>query len=397
MNPFSKDDASVKVLIDLLREDFTRTTLNSEEWKQLEKNFGENIYAEIIYFLTQMEFEPLEAREHWYKTFEHRKNLSQVLGRDVGLRVALCDYFTNINPKLKNHVFVEVQLFLQKERSALVDELTGLYNRRFFNQVIQREMEHAKRFDQPFSLLMLDVDHFKNYNDMFGHQAGDRALTELAEVLTRTARAIDHVVRYGGEEFALILPRADKTQALMAAERHRRAVEIHPFSDKEKLPSGNLTVTIGMATCPNDALDALDLIQRADEALYKGKETGRNRAVSLKADKRRYPRYALSIEMMFRLREAAERSFLRGTTQDISMGGMLCQTDQPVDLNRPLEVILSSPSENYGMQLQAKVVRLTKDTQEGNMYYLGLSFELGSGEEKEALKNLIDQDDDTLH
>lgn len=397
MNIFNKDDVSLKALIDLLQGDLSRTTLDSEEWKQLEKNFGENIYAEILYFLTQMEFDPLEAREHWYKTFEHRKNLSQILGRDVGLRVALCDYFTNLHPKLKNHVFVEVQLFLQKERSALVDELTGLYNRRFFNQVIQREIEHAKRFDQPFSLLMLDVDHFKSYNDMFGHQAGDRALMELAEVLKRTARAIDHVVRYGGEEFALILPRVDKTQALMAGERHRRAVEIHPFPDQEKLPSGNLTVTIGVATCPNDALDALDLIQRSDEALYKGKETGRNRVISLKPDKRRHPRYALTIEMMFRMREAAERSFLKGTTQDISMGGMLCQTDQPVDLNRPLEVILSSPGENYGMQLQAKVVRLSKDSQEGNRYYLGLSFDLGSGEEEEALKTLIEQDDDTLH
>ncbi|MFH1349582.1 MAG: diguanylate cyclase [Pseudomonadota bacterium] len=397
MDIFTKDDSALKAIIDILREDLTGPALDLEQWNQYENEFGENIYAEILFLLTQMEFESLEAREHWYKILEHRKNFNQLLGRDVGLRVALCDYFTNINPRLKDHVFVEVQIFLQKERFALMDELTGLYNRRFFNQVIRREMEHAKRFNQPFSLLMLDVDNFKGYNDMYGHQAGDRVLAEIAEILKLTARAIDHVVRYGGEEFSLILPRADKRQALLAAERHRQAVEVHPFSGQEKLPLGNLTVTIGVATFPTDAEEGLDLIQLADEALYKGKEAGRNRVVSHPDDKRIHPRYPFQVEMMFRLREAAEEAFLRGETRDISLGGILCRTDQPIELGRPLEVILSSPGDKYGMQFHARAIRLTKDSEAEDTYFLGLSFELTSGEEEEVLRQLINEEDGTVH
>ena len=397
MDIFSQDDLPVKLLVEFLNEDNPNPSLAREEWDQLEKRFGERIYPEILYLLTQMEFEPNEARSHWYKILEHRDLLNRTLGRDVGLRVALCDYFTNIDPKLKNLVFLEVQLFLQKERSALVDELTGLYNRRFFNQVVHREVEHAKRFDQPFSLLMLDLDNFKNFNDTYGHQAGDRALIEVAQVLTQTARAIDHVVRYGGEEFVLVLPQVDKEQALLAGERHRQAVEMHLFVGQEKLPSGNLTVTIGLATFPVDADDATELLQRADEALYQGKEAGRNRVVPFGPNKRRHTRYPIHVEMMFRLREFGDRSFQKGAIRDISLGGLLCETDQPLELGRPLDVILSTPDDEFGLRLRARAVRLTQDRKEEDSYYLGFSFELDSVEEENALQVLIEDGATTLH
>jgi len=397
MNIFSQDDLPVKLLVEFLSEDNPNPSLAREEWDQLEKRFGERIYPEILYLLTQMEFEPSEARSHWYKILEHRENLNRTLDRDVGVRVALCDYFTNIDPKLKNLVFLEVQLFLQKERTALLDELTGLYNRRFFNQVIRREVEHAKRFDQSFSLLMLDLDNFKNYNDMYGHQAGDKALTEVAQVLNQTARAIDHVVRYGGEEFVLVLPQSDKDQALLAGERHRQAVEMHPFLGQEKLPSGNLTVTIGLATFPVDADDATELLQRADEALYQGKESGRNRVIPFGPNKRRHARYPIHVEMMFHLREVGDQLFQKGAVQNISLGGFLCQTDQPCELGRPLDVVLSTPDDEFGLRLRARAVRLTEDRKQEDSYYLGFSFELDSIEEENALQALIEDGATTLH
>ena len=394
---FGQDDFPFKLLVEFLSEDNSDPNLVQEEWNRLEKRLGEKIYPEILYLLTQMEFKPDEARRHWYKIIEHREDLNRRLGRDAGLRVALCDYFTNINPKLKNLVFVEVQLFMQKERSALVDELTGLYNRRFFNQVVRREVEHAKRFEQPFSLLMLDLDNFKNYNDMYGHQAGDKALTEVAQVLNQTARAIDHVVRFGGEEFVLILPQVDKEQALLAAERHRHAVEAHSFSGQEKLPLGNLTVTIGVATFPTDAQEAQELLQQADDALYQGKKDGRNRTVLCVPNKRHHTRHPLRMEMMFRLREAADQSFQQGTTQDISLGGLKCQTDLHLDLGRQLDVFLSTPNDDFGLQLPARTVRLTKNPEAEHSYYLGLSFELNSEEEENALRILIEDEASTLH
>ena len=391
MDIFGPDNLSLKLLIESLKEDHLDPTINQVEWKELEKIFGNKIYPEILRLLTQMEFEPEEARMHWYNVLGHRKNLKKTLGRDAGFRVALCDYFTNIHPKLKNLIFIDIDLFLQKERTALIDELTGLYNRRFFNRVLKREIEHARRYDQPFSLLMLDIDNFKDYNDIHGHQAGDRALNEFAEILKQNARLIDHTIRYGGEEFAIILPRADIKQARLSAERHLIAVETHTFSGQEKLPLGNFTVTIGVATYPINAQDGLELIQKADEALYIGKQRGRNRVVAISLEeKRRKFRYPLHVEMLFRLRDAAEKLFDRGTTLDISQIGMLCQTDEPVEAGRMLEIVLRHPFDGSELNLLARSVRLEKNPEKDRSYFLGLSIELGSEKEEKALQALVE-------
>jgi len=392
MDIFDPDNLAQNLLIKTLREDHTATPIiNQEEWKQLEISFGNKIYPEILRLLTQIEFEPEEAQRHWYNILEHRKNLKKKLERDVGFRVALCDYFTNIHPRLKNLIFVEVDIFIQKERFALIDELTGLYNRRFFNRVLKKEIEHSKRYNQPFSLLMLDIDNFKEYNDIYGHQAGDRALNEFAQILKQNARLIDHVSRYGGEEFAVILPRADIKQARLSAERHLRAVETHAFSGQEKLPLGNFTVTIGVATYPINVRDGLELIQKADEALYIGKQKGRNRVV-ISADERRHNfRYPLDVEMLFRLRGSDEKLLNRGTTRDISQCGMLCQTCEPVELEQMLKIVLRHPIDGSEVNFMARSVRLEKNSEKGRSYFLGLSIELGSEKEEKALKALIEK------
>jgi GGDEF domain-containing protein len=177
----------------LRRAGLSESTLDSE--------LGENeqVYADGLYLLTRMRFEPAESRCYWDEIIHHMAALNLALGRDVGLRVAVCDYFMNLHPRMREPVIVEVQVLLQKERGALVDELTGLYNRRYFNDAIQREVERFKRFGQRFSLIMLDVDHFKRFNDTYGHLAGDDVLHTLGGVLQGTARTFDHVVRYGGE------------------------------------------------------------------------------------------------------------------------------------------------------------------------------------------------------
>ncbi|MBA4358937.1 MAG: hypothetical protein C0405_14560, partial [Desulfovibrio sp.] len=130
---------------------------------------GDQRYAEGLYLLTRMRFEPAEACFYWGEITRHMQGLALALGRDVGLRVAVCDYFMNLHPRMREPVIVEVHVLLQKELGALVDELTGLYNRRYFNDAIAREVERYKRFGQRFSLIMLDIDYFKRFNDSHGH------------------------------------------------------------------------------------------------------------------------------------------------------------------------------------------------------------------------------------
>ncbi|RMF89691.1 MAG: diguanylate cyclase [Nitrospinota bacterium] len=163
------------------------------------------------------------------------------------------------------------------KRLSRIDGLTEVYNHRFFHQVLSAELARAQRFQRPLSLLMIDVDHFKEYNDLCGHQAGDAALQKLAWLFKRFSRSYDFVARYGGEEFAIILPETGKETAILVGERIRQEVLASYFPGEERLPQRHLSISLGLATYPSDATVKEILIKVADEALYKAKKLGRNR------------------------------------------------------------------------------------------------------------------------
>ena len=159
----------------------------------------------------------------------------------------------------------------QLEELAATDGLTQISNRRAFDRAITDEFTRARRYDTPLSMLMLDVDRFKNYNDTFGHQAGDEVLRQLADLLKHIARDIDFVARYGGEEFAAILPGIDQNHARLVAERFRSAVEAAEWENRA------ITISVGATTLTPDHNDPCALIENADAALYRAKKSGRNR------------------------------------------------------------------------------------------------------------------------
>ena len=169
------------------------------------------------------------------------------------------------------------KLYEKVKALAIRDGLTGLYNRRRFEEVLTVEVIRSLRHNRPFSLLFLDVDYFKNYNDGQGHQMGDQLLKELANLLMKRVRLTDFVCRYGGEEFTIILPETDKTSARTVAEDIRAKVEAYPFPHREQQPRGAVTISIGISECPSDGRNQAEIVKRADDALYRAKEAGRNR------------------------------------------------------------------------------------------------------------------------
>lgn len=171
----------------------------------------------------------------------------------------------------------------QLRLTSLTDPLTGLYNRRYLEQRLDSEIARAQRHCQPLSFLFLDADHFKRVNDTFGHHAGDRVLVHLGKYLKRMLRTSDIAVRYGGEEFAMVLPQIEMHSACELAERLRRRVAAHPV----KLDSGeaiHVTLSIGVSgtsTCLSEPPEvvAMELVRQADEAVYAAKKAGRNRVM----------------------------------------------------------------------------------------------------------------------
>lgn len=168
------------------------------------------------------------------------------------------------------------------ERMTRVDGLTGIGNRRAFDEEYPRAFEAARRFQRFLSVAMLDIDRFKPYNDRFGHEAGDGALRAVATTIDETVRTADHSFRYGGEEFCCIFPETDEAGAIAAADRLRIAVERLAIPHPDNLPAGRVTISIGVATLrPPPAIGAEELLRAADQALYRAKGCGRNRTVAL--------------------------------------------------------------------------------------------------------------------
>ncbi len=160
---------------------------------------------------------------------------------------------------------------------AIMDGLTEVYNHRYFQEALKNYINEAKIKNYPVSLALIDIDCFKSYNDLYGHQAGDRILKEIAFILKTNIRESDILARYGGEEFAIIMPKTDEKQALEIAERLRNIIDKYRFQGEENLPNSNLTISIGVSCYPDKAKSLNDLINSTDDALYRAKFFNKNR------------------------------------------------------------------------------------------------------------------------
>ncbi len=170
------------------------------------------------------------------------------------------------------------------EAETITDPLMEIYNRRYLERRLEEEFARARRYGFPFSILLLDIDHFKKVNDDRGHSTGDRVLKGIGEIIKKTVRNVDVPARYGGEEVTILLPHTLDTDATILAERIRRAIEDHPFPDGSGIPL-RCTVSIGIASMTPECGKAGQLLQMADTAMYRAKEDGRNRTVVFRCGK----------------------------------------------------------------------------------------------------------------
>lgn len=253
--------------------------LNAREqntWERLKEERGEFLYADMLYTLTHRSFPSKQAKILWQDIISHRKQLKNHLGRDVGISVAAHDYLENVLCLLKGVTIIEESKMESFANVATHDGLTGLCDHKTFKHRLKDEMERSTRYGGVVSLIMFDIDHFKNVNDTYGHAEGDAVLRELSDIIRIEVRRVDTAARYGGEEFAVILPEVAKEDALIFAERLRKHVE------KDFLEGDiHITISLGVATLQStDNITVESFIKLADAKLYEAKESGRNRVCS---------------------------------------------------------------------------------------------------------------------
>jgi diguanylate cyclase (GGDEF)-like protein len=270
---------SVDVLtIDLVSAFAGDRSLNKDEARILElkkNNLGNGFYSELLYTISHQHFQPDIAQSLWLEIIRHKYEMSVALKRNIRIVVAALDYLSNITGTIIATTLISEEHIADIVDSSIRDGLTGLFNHAFFFRRTEIEIKRSIQSAVSVSLMMIDIDDFKAFNDRYGHQEGDAILHMIGTIIKAETRQADFCCRYGGEEFGVVLPGADMPEARSLAERLRGAVEAGLPADRK------LTVSIGIATMTR-ARDCFseDLIGRADEALYEAKATGKNRVVS---------------------------------------------------------------------------------------------------------------------
>ena len=204
-----------------------------------------------------------------------KKDLAPFTGADLQLLTS----FANLASLMIERTLV-LEESVRFEQLSVTDSLTGLYNRRFLKSRTEEELSRSIRQGLDLSILFIDLDFFKSYNDVCGHLAGDDALKKTADIIQASLREMDMVARYGGEEFCALLPGTSKTEALIVAERIRSEIENERFPGEQTSPLGTLTASVGVASFPEDGRTFTALVHASDIALYEAKATGRNRIVA---------------------------------------------------------------------------------------------------------------------
>jgi len=219
------------------------------------------------------------AYDFLVKPFENLDQVSTVVHRALD-KFDLLRRNNELMARLKQNMVELERMNRDLEDLAKHDGLTGLLNNRSLREALDLEVSRAERYKHPFSVIFMDLDHFKQFNDTHGHLAGDELLKDLARLFRSKSRAVTVLARYGGEEFVALAPETPKEGAMIYAERLRRQVEEHSFKGEESQPLGDVTISIGVATFPEDGTDGATLIEHADKALYEAKESGRNRVIA---------------------------------------------------------------------------------------------------------------------
>jgi diguanylate cyclase (GGDEF)-like protein len=331
---------------------------------------GNVVYKGMLQQLTGKHFDDELAKQYWHGAIRHCHTIFKPEYASRGFRPALLDYLRHFAGEFADARIIEGEYLHNITRSSITDGLTGLYNQTHFKKVLEKTIHSQRRHgDASFALVLLDIDRFKQYNDRCGHLQGDESLRRCAEIITSSLREGDIAVRYGGEEFALLLPNLDRHSAYKVAERIRAEIEAHHFPKEELLDSGTLTVSGGISVFPESGETMEALIQAADKELYKAKER-RNCIYSFAEDRRRSSRRPIRSLVEYASFEGA--LYRPALSTDISETGMGLGCESLLAEGMRLSLRLTRPYWPENVYLSAKVRQVRRKDE---VVFVGLEFE----------------------
>ena len=315
-----------------------------EEITSLAGREGKRVYQVLIHALTSLDLPADMSHEYWRNTLARRDQMSALLGRDVSLVTALGDYLYHRDRETYTPFLIDAKNYEQIVQQSVKDRLTGLNNRAYFDQVFEQQLSLAQRYNTDLSLLFLDLDNFKDINDRFGHQTGDYVLQTVAALIEKEKRDSDIAIRYGGEEFILLMPHTGSINGLILAERIRKLVSRTVINHNDHAIS--ITISGGLASYPKDGDISSDILAVADQALYQSKGAGKNLISLFKKDKRRYLRVKFHNPIYVKELEINAIPTYAGRGKDICIGGILFQNNEPLEIGSRIQMHTRIHKEN---------------------------------------------------
>jgi len=339
-----------------------------EKVNSLQAKAGNTVYQTLFKLLAGIDIPQGKSEEHWQKAVQHRRDMRQLLGRDIDLTTALSDYLRTSTNFLCRPRLIEADIYESIVRGTIHDKLTGLFNRPYFDEAYSQQVSLAKRYHDDFTILFLDIDNFKDINDTYGHLAGDEALRQLGKIIDQQKRDSDIAARYGGEEFVLLLTHTDNVSGYIFAERLRQAVEVHSITFQDQ--SFKITISGGLASFPFNSPEPEQLLKMADSAVFLSKGAGKNRISHFKKEKRRYLRVKINQPILAKELDFSNTEPFVGTSKDICVGGILFENDSPLPLGALIKVKVPV-SDGPPVMLIGTVVRV--ETYPDGRYDIGMT------------------------
>lgn len=340
---------------------------------------GDDSFSALLGKYVQLECSEDEAARHWDNIIGRMRDLTEALSRPVSLHTAIADYCTHPPAIIKTPYLVEGAVFRDALQLAMIDPLTGAFNRRYMDIVLRKEFNRCERWGKSFSLCMIDIDDFKKINDTKGHPFGDQVLQRISALLGKTVRDEDVLCRYGGEEFLVILPETDEEGAQVLSSRLRSALKQDLFFTRNAI-----TFSGGIATYPG-LKTVEELVSAADRALYQAKYNGKDQIVAATPERRQFGRFPYPWTLSVIDRNTNEE-LADITALNVSLGGVQFSCDIPYNVDMPLHLVFRNPETGTAELDTGSLISWVKKTRSSYLY--GVRFEESPSPLRERLLSL---------
>ncbi len=337
--------------------------------ESLAKKHGDRVYSAALSYLFGKNFTIKQAGHYWR---EATASINQTSGPNQSFRATLLNYLRQKTTELTNPLIIESRDLEAIRLAAVTDGLTQLYNQSYFKQQLQQSIDLAnQQAGQTFSILFFDLDHFKQFNDRCGHLQGDQVLRQIGKILRQHTGELDLPTRYGGEEFAILLPDCNLENALQLAETIRESIARESFSGQDRLDTCNLTISGGVANYPQHGTNVGELIEAADRYLYEAKGT-RNAILPRLEEARVANRHQFNNIVEFKL--AGQDRFTPALSSDISHTGLSLKCDCSPAIGTRVELFFRHPFWPRNLETIGQI-RYVGHNSEACTYRLGIQFE----------------------